>query len=549
MMRIALAQINPTVGDLDGNQQKIAEYIDRAKAAQTDLVVFPELALCGYPPEDLLYKEHFIQDNLKALKSLLKQTKGIATVVGFVDQDKNKKIYNAAAIISDGRLKGIVHKEDLPNYGVFDEKRYFSVGKNATLFFLNKIKVGINVCEDIWANDGLAVRQAKAGAQVLINISSSPYHEGKMKLRQKMLTLRAQQTKAFICYANIVGGQDELVFDGGSLAVNPKGKVIARAKQFEEDLLIMDLETSDARGKSRISPLLESTAEIYQALVLGTRDYVRKNGFQKVVVGLSGGIDSALVAVIARDALGPENVVGVTMPSKFSSSETQTDAKILAGNLGIQFIQVSIEEIFNSYLSILRGELSNRPPDVTEENLQARIRGNILMAFSNKFGWLVLTTGNKSEIAVGYCTLYGDMSGGFAVVKDVPKTKIYDLARFRNRRERFPFIPESIFERAPTAELRENQKDQDSLPPYEVLDPILKSYVEEHHSFEQVLKESVRKKNAAAPDDAPRMIKDVIRLVDKSEYKRRQAPPGIKITPRAFGKDWRLPITNGYKEF
>jgi len=545
-MRIALAQINPTVGDLAGNQRKISEYIDRAKAAQADLVVFPELALCGYPPEDLLYKEHFIQDNLKALKSLLKQTKGIVAIVGFVDQDKSKKIYNAAAVIVNGRLKGIIHKEDLPNYGVFDEKRYFAAGKKNVLFSLNKIKVGVNVCEDIWANDGLAVRQAKAGAQVLINISSSPYHEGKMKLRQKMLTRRARQTKTFICYANIVGGQDELVFDGGSLVVNPKGKVIARAKQFEEDLLVVSLAMTQ---KTTLPPLLEPTAEVYQALVLGTRDYVRKNGFQKVVVGLSGGIDSAFVAVIACDALGADNVIGITLPSKFSSPETQLDAKVLASNLGIQFIQVSIEEIFNSYLSVLRGEFSGRPLDVTEENLQARIRGNILMAFSNKFGWLVLTTGNKSEIAVGYCTLYGDMSGGFALLKDVPKTKVYELARFRNHQEKSPFIPESIFERAPTAELRENQKDQDSLPPYEVLDPILKSYVEEHHSFEQVLKERVRKKNTAVPEDAPRMIKDVIRMVDKSEYKRRQAPPGVKITPRAFGKDWRLPITNKYHEF
>ncbi|HLD69290.1 MAG TPA: NAD+ synthase, partial [Candidatus Omnitrophota bacterium] len=398
-------------------------------------------------------------------------------------------------------------------------------------------------------------------------------------------TKRARQTGAFVCYTNIVGGQDELVFDGGSLVVNPQGKIIARARQFEEDLLTVSLECHCERNEMKrsnllnskeiassprrpalttagqeawllamtqrvtVPPLLEPTAEVYQALVLGTRDYVRKNGFQKVVIGLSGGIDSALVALIARDALGPDNVIGVTMPSKFSSPETQSDTKVLAKNLSIKVIEVPIGEIFEAYLSTLKKEFAQTPFGAAEENIQARIRGNILMAFSNKFGWLVLTTGNKSEIAVGYCTLYGDMSGGFALVKDVPKTKVYDLSRFRNAQEKTPLIPESILDRAPTAELRENQKDQDSLPPYEILDPILKSYVEEHHSFEQVLKESARKKNTADSQDIPRMIKDVIRLVDKSEYKRRQAPPGIKITPRAFGKDWRLPITNGYKEF
>ncbi len=589
-LRIALAQINPTVGDLDGNQKRIAEYIDRARYLEADIVVFPELAICGYPPEDLLYKEHFVKENVRILKELTVMTRGrlrrlqtkspgassaraLTAIIGFVNIDKKKNLYNAAAIIHDGQLKGIIRKQDLPNYGVFDEKRYFTPGQKNGLFSWGEISFGVNICEDIWKNDGLSVQQAKAGARLLINISSSPYHDGKIKIREKMLRSRARQTGAFVCYTNLVGGQDELVFDGASMILNPEGKILACARQFEEDLLVADLNLRWSKQKrnssekiialavssakfflekktieQRIHPLLEPLAEVYQALVLGTRDYVRKNDFNKVVVGLSGGIDSALVAVIARDALGKENVVGVSMPSRFSSQETKSDAQILANNLGIQFMQVSIEEIFNSYLSVLHREFSDRPLDVTEENLQARIRGNILMAFSNKFGWLVLTTGNKSEIAVGFCTLYGDMSGGFAVIKDVPKTKVYELTRFRNSREKTPLIPASILDRAPTAELRENQKDQDSLPPYEVLDPLLKSYVEEHHSFAQVWKETARKKDLA-DRDIPRMIKEVIRMVDKSEYKRRQAPPGIKISPRAFGKDWRLPITNRYKEF
>ncbi len=563
-MRIAIAQINVTVGDFIGNQNKILDFINQARANHCDLVVFPELVLCGYPPEDLLYKEHFVRDNLHALQLLIKKTKNITAIIGCVDQDK-KILYNAAAVIENGQLKGISHKEDLPNYGVFDEKRYFSPGKNKQLLFsLGKIPFAVNICEDIWRDDGLSVQQAKNGARLLINISSSPYYEGKAELRWQMLKRRARQTQSFICYANLIGGQDELVFDGTSMILDPQGKILAQAKQFREDLLIYDLDVSSltttknsvkkltktialaqniknqTTPKTHFYPTLALKEQVYQALVLGTRDYVRKNGFEKVVIGLSGGIDSALVALIACDAIGKENVVGISMPSRFSSAETQSDAKQLAQNLGIRFIEVPIDHVFNAYLSMLKEDFQGTHFNITEENLQARIRGNILMAFSNKFGWLVLTTGNKSEIAVGYCTLYGDMSGGFAVIKDVPKVKVYELAGFRNNQEQGAvLIPKSIFDRAPTAELRANQKDQDSLPLYETLDPILKSYVEEHRSFDYILKHN---KNTEE-------VKKVIKLVDKSEYKRRQAPPGVKISPLAFGKDWRLPITNRYKEF
>ncbi len=579
-IRVALAQINATVGDLPGNRRKIAEYLGKAKDHKADIVVFPELAVSGYPPEDLLYKDHFVQDNLRVLRSLIKETKDITAIIGFVDIDQKKNLYNAAALIHDRRLRGAAYKQDLPNYGVFDEKRYFKPGKDYPLYSWGGVILGMSICEDIWKDDGLAATQAQDGAGLLINISSSPYHDGKVKLREAMLKRRARQNKTLIVYCNLIGGQDELVFDGGSVIVSPKGEMLFRAKQFEEDLLVADVEIPlspgrKIQGKTKVIALsvsqgpsptvrragapsgpyhsqrppierhlyspLETNAEIYQALVLGTRDYVYKNGFQKVVVGLSGGIDSSLVAVIACDAVGKENTIGVSMPSQYSSEGTRLDAQTVAGNLGIRFMTVPIEGIFNTYLFALRREFAGQGFDVTEENLQARIRGNILMALSNKFGWLVLTTGNKSEIAVGYCTLYGDMSGGFAVIKDLPKTKVYELVQFRNQRGPKALIPESVLERAPTAELRENQKDQDSLPPYEVLDTILKSYVEERASFPKMLKKHQNQDQL--------VLKKVISLVDQSEYKRRQAPPGVKITARAFGKDWRLPITNKYKEF
>ena len=558
--RVALAQLNPTVGDLLGNSRMVLESIRRAKAGGADMVVFPELIICGYPPEDLLFKEHFVRDNQKALRSLFKETKGIAAVVGFIDIDRGGRLYNAAAIICDGFLKGVYRKEELPNYGVFDEKRYFHPGCGNKIFSMSGIRFGVSICEDIWKEGGVCARQAGQGARLLINISCSPYDVGKLKLREQILKRKAKQAKAHVCYVNLVGGQDELVFDGGSLVIDPRGGIVASAKQFGEDLLITDLNLSGRkmaqtarsdmivlrRGpvtgkdeviKNRLSKRLSMHERIYSALVLGTRDYARKNGFQKAVLGLSGGVDSSLVAMIAADALGVANVIGVTMPSRFTSKGTRTDAQRLAENLSIRLIEFPIEKLFKLYLEQLKTFLRPSGFGLAEENLQARIRGNILMTLSNKYNWLVLTTGNKSEVAVGYCTLYGDMTGGFAVIKDVPKTMVYELAEFRNGRGK-PIIPASVLKRAPTAELRQNQRDQDSLPPYDILDSMLKEYVEQHWSLSQMAK------SRPLP-----LIKKVIALVDRSEYKRRQAPPGIKISLRAFGKDWRLPITNKYREF
>ena len=558
-MRIALAQINSVVGDLEGNVNKIVHFVKKAQKFKADIVTFPELAICGYPPEDLLLKEHFVKDNLKALNSLVRKVSNIAVIVGFVDRDKKGYLYNAAAVISKGKIKGIYHKVKLPNYGVFDEKRYFQPGKEFPLFELNQVVFGINICEDIWELKGVAKLQADEGAQVIINISASPYYAGKENLKKKILTKQAKETRTYLCYNNLVGGQDELVFDGGSVVFDFAGKEIIRGKQFEEDLIIADLPikkiTNKIRGKKCIKisipenikkPVLPESKvkkskqinKIYSALVLGTQDYIRKNGFQKVVVGLSGGIDSALTAVIARDAIGKENVIGISMPSRYSLMETQKDARILAKNLGIRFITISIEDIFKVYLRVLEKEFLGLKNDVTEENLQARIRGNILMAFSNKFNWLVLTTGNKSETSVGYCTLYGDMAGGFAVIKDVPKIMVYRLAEFVNEKENESLIPESILVREPSAELRENQKDRDSLPPYTILDKIIKGYVEEDKSSKKITTNKI----------SIGTVRKIIRMVDKNEYKRRQSSPGIKITSKAFGKDRRFPITNKYKE-
>jgi len=560
MLRIALAQINVTVGDLKGNTQKILGFIERAKKSGADIVVFPELAVTGYPPEDLLMKGHFIADNLKALKTIAVKAQNITVIVGFVSRDKKGYLYNAAAIFCDKKIKAIYHKNLLPNYGVFDEKRYFHPGSDNHIFSLAGKAFGVSICEDIWYEQGPHVLQAQKGAQVLINISASPFHVGKKKTREAMLKSRAKKTGSFVVYLNLVGGQDELIFDGASLVIDPKGKIIASAKQFEEELLIVDLPLKsiktlkpkgigfvrlNSRGvekkptvNNQMAENLTALEEIYRALVLGTRDYILKNGFKKTVIGLSGGIDSSLVAVIATDAIGKENVIGVTMPSQFSSPETQSDSKTLAANLGMKCIEIPIKGVFDTYLNALEGEFKGKPWDIAEENLQARIRGTILMALSNKFGWLVLTTGNKSELATGYCTLYGDMAGGFAVIKDVPKTMVFDLVNFVNKKAKKNIIPTSVILRAPTAELRENQKDEDSLPAYSRLDPILKGYVEAHQS----LKELSKKEDINT-------VKKVIALVDHSEYKRRQSPPGVKITPLAFGKDRRLPITNAYKEF
>ena len=566
-LRIAMAQINPTVGDLAGNRDRIIETIGRARKAGADIVAFPELAVTGYPPEDLLLKPQFVNDNLRTLKDIQRATRGITAVVGFVD--KKERLYNAAAILHNGSLASVYHKILLPNYGVFDEYRYFRPGNRYSLITLWGIKLGVNICEDIWFSEGPTRSLALAGAEVIININASPYHKGKGKERLKMLAERARESNVIVSYTNAVGGQDELVFDGQSMVIDGKGRLLVSGRQFEEDLLITDLKVPDrkaavgpaktqhfesidrivlserpapkrkavtARQSSRPLPVCE---EVYRALVLGTRDYVQKTGFKSAVIGLSGGIDSSLVAAVAVEALGSKNVVGVFMPSQFSSRESRDDALWLAKNLGIHFLEIPIQQTFGAYLNTLRCEFARTRQDVTEENLQARIRGNLLMALSNKFGWIVLTTGNKSEMSVGYATLYGDMAGGFAVIKDVPKTLVYDICRCVNRMAGKAVIPKRVLTKAPTAELRPNQKDSDSLPLYPVLDPILKAYVEDNKDFREILKMGFDRKT----------VEKVIRLVDSSEYKRRQAPPGVKITPRGLGKDRRFPITNRYRSY
>lgn len=573
-LRIALAQMNTIVGDFDGNLKKILGAIDDARAHCADIVTFPELAICGYPPEDLLFKPQFIQANINSLHGIAAASRDITTIVGFVDA--NGDIFNAAAVISNGEIAGIYHKIFLPNYGVFDEDRYFQPGNDCQVYIIGGVGVGVTICEDIWYEAGPATVQANAGAEVIINISASPYYAGKGILRERMIATRAADTVAIFAYNNAVGGQDELIFDGHSVIMDEKGILISRGKQFEEEMIITDLDVEsvfrarlhDPRRRketllaeqkkwysTRITisdqpfpehekqteeqqpEVLDLPHEVYNALVLGTRDYVTKNGFKKVVIGLSGGIDSAIVATIAADALGNENVIGVSMPSRFSSEGSRTDALHLAVNLKIPLITIPIEDIYSAYLKTLFQQFDGMLKDATEENIQARIRGNLLMALSNKFGWLVLTTGNKSEYATGYTTLYGDMAGGFAVLKDVPKTMVYRIARQRNNITGYELIPETIFTKPPSAELRPDQKDTDSLPPYDILDPILTAYVEEDKSVEQIIATGYEK--AIAQKTA--------NLVDKSEYKRRQSPPGIKITPRAFGKDRRLPITNRFK--
>jgi len=572
--RVGIAQINPTAGDLSGNTRKIVQFIDEAKSLGVDLLAFPELAITGYPPEDLLLKSQFITQNQESLNEIVKHTADIAVVVGFVDS--NSDIYNAAAIIYHNKLAGIYHKIYLPNYGVFDENRYFQAGNKCPVFIMYGIAVGITVCEDIWYESGPATMQAYAGARLLINISASPFYAGKALLRERMLATRASDNVAIVLYNNLVGGQDELVFDGNSLVINEKGDVIARGKQFEEDLVIADLDMEsvfrshlhDPRRRketpwvkseleqaatievsqeyprsakpalrARKIEKLNEIAEIYQALVLGTGDYVRKNGFQKVVVGLSGGIDSSLVACIAADALGPENIIGVSMPSRYSSPGSKSDAEALARNLGIRLMVIPIEKTFSSYLETLAEPFQGTQPDVTEENIQARVRGNILFALSNKFGWLVLACSNKSETATGYTTLYGDMAGGFIPLKDVPKTIVYELAQYKNQKKGKEVIPASVLAKAPSAELRPEQKDTDTLPPYDLLDPILQAYVEDDLSIDQIVAKGFSRE----------MVVRVAQMVDRSEYKRRQAAPGIKITLRNFGRDRRLPITNRFR--
>lgn len=572
-LRLALAQINPTVGDFEGNVSKIIYYIEEASKAGAQIVAFPELAITGYPPEDLLLKPQFIEDNLDALNKVQGNVGDITAIVGFVDRKDD--IYNAAAIIYNKTLFDTYHKMYLPNYGVFDEYRYFQAGARCPMYKIGDAWVGVTICEDIWYPEGPTRLQALAGAELVININASPYRIGRGKSREDMLSVRAFDSMVIVAYLNTVGGQDELVFDGQSVIIDQNGTVIARGKQFEEDLIVIDLNleavmmrrlraprrrqevmrleksaveeiTIPAMKKSAVErmPLqpreyrvLEPLEEVYNALVLGTSDYVRKNGFKGVMIGLSGGVDSALVASIAVDALGKENVTGLFMPSPYTSKESSEDVHTLKDNLGIKLLEVSIDTIVQSYLNALKMEFRNLPVDTTEENLQARIRGNILMAFSNKFNWLVLTTGNKSEMSVGYATLYGDMAGGFAVIKDVPKTMVYELCKWKNNKEGRSVIPERVLWKEPSAELKADQKDTDTLPPYHVLDPILKAYIEDDKSFEEILSLGCEVECA----------RNVIRMIDKSEYKRRQAPPGIKITLRAFGRDRRFPITNRYR--
>jgi len=641
VFRVALAQVNFRVGDIEGNTRKIIKYVNEAREKQADLVAFPELSVTGYPPEDLLLKSSFIRESQEAVGRVVANTKGIIVIVGFPcpggalpggpggagpavgagsDAETNAfcaPIFNAAAVACNGKLIAVCTKMVLPNYGVFDEKRYFAPGRIPLVFepvgsrgavppgvraasgargwgalrALKGPRFGVNICEDIWS-PGVARLQARAGALVIINISCSPYHVGKGEARDGMLSARSSETGAAVCYVNLVGGQDELVFDGESVIVGPNGRPIARAPQFEEALLVVDIDVTEiarkrktvgkpgagipaagpqpgraqmvriagwgewragriGRGQTgkqkqavRSTPMrpsvtarLKPVEEVYRALVLGTRDYVTKNGFKKVAIGLSGGIDSSLVAAIAVDALGADNVRGILMPSRYTSKKSNEDALVLATNLRVKTMTIPIEEVFGAYLSTLRPAFARKRPDITEENIQARIRGNVLMALSNKFGWLVLTTGNKSEVAVGYSTLYGDTAGGFAVIKDVPKTLVYRLARFRNSIPPRGVIPGSVLTKAPTAELRPNQKDQDSLPPYATLDPILEAYVERDRSCDEIV----------ARGFAPEVVDRVVSMVDASEYKRRQAPPGIRISPRAFGRDRRLPITNKFR--
>src|SRR6266536_2235378 len=552
-VRIALGQINVTVGDLKGNVAKMASWASRATEAGADLVCFPELSVTGYPPEDLVLRPEFVRDNLKALGELAQSTAGgCAVLAGFVDRTE-LGLHNAAAVLSNGEVAARYHKVKLPNYGVFDEERYFEPGEADCPIRLASSALGISICEDAWGPGLPWNRYAERRTKVIPNINASPYHRGKVAERLEVCRDRALETGAWIVYVNMVGGQDELVFDGGSMVVSPEGVPVWRAALFEEDLLVVDVDVPGA-PEAYPGPTIPATTkpplpeharprwpegveEVYRALVLGLGDYVRKNGFEEVVIGLSGGIDSALTAALAADALGPDAVRTVAMPSPYSSAESVEDALEVARRLGVRVEEIRIDDVFKAYLSGLEEAFRSTEENIAEENLQARIRGNILMALSNKFGSLVLTTGNKSELATGYSTLYGDMAGGFAPIKDVPKTLVYELSRWRNGASEPPPIPGRVLSKPPSAELRLDQKDTDSLPPYDLLDSVLEGYVEHDRGPEELIAEGMD----------PEIVWKVVELVDRAEYKRRQAPPGVKITPKAFGRDRRLPITNRYR--
>ena len=566
-LRLALCQLDLTVGDLTGNADRIIEALAEAEDAGCDLAIFPELAVSGYPPEDLLLKPRFVSESRDALERVAAATRSCVAVVGFVEADRD--LFNAAALCVGGAVRGTYRKQELPNYAVFDEERYFTPGRGAEeLFVIGGVRVGVSICEDSWNPAGPIATQAAAGAELVVNLNASPYSEGRPSERERMLATRAADASCALAYVNQVGGQDELVFDGASLLLDATGAVVARGPQYEEAVLIADLELEpvfrkrllDPRGRrsdqglpevvlstessgggagssGAVQSLLDRDAEVYGALVAGTRDYVVKNGFQDIVVGLSGGIDSTLVAVVATDALGPEHVHAVAMPSRYSSDHSVSDAEALAANLGIDLRQIPIEPAHAAFLDMLAPTLEGRPPDLTEQNLQSRIRGVLLMALSNTFGWLVLTTGNKSETAVGYSTLYGDTAGAFAVIKDVYKTRVYDLCGWRNAQGDIAVIPASILTKPPSAELRPDQRDDQSLPPYDVLDEMLRGYVEGDLTSDDLIDRGF----------ASEVVHQVVRLVDLAEYKRRQSPPGVRVTSRAFGKDRRLPITNLFR--